>query len=107
MAGVSLIAVDPYDGAIFIKTAARHAELIVKAARHDKRVWDILEKLTQSSDLFALMSFEAFFIYALLAHHNPDMPKNEPLLAQFGYHEQQILADLQGQMNGNGPATTV
>jgi hypothetical protein len=105
LGGVALVNTEPYDAMLLLKTSARHAELIVRAARHDKRVWEVLERLTQSSDLIALVSFEGFLIYALLAHHNR-IPKNEPLLQQFGYAESQILEPPQGAENQNGAGYT-
>jgi hypothetical protein len=89
-AGVALVQTDAYDGMLILKTSAQHAELIVKAARHDKRVFDVLERMTQSSDMIALASFEGIFLYALMAHHGR-IPANKPMLQQFGYSEEQIL----------------
>ena len=108
LGGVALVASDSYDGMLLVRTAATHADKIVRAARHDKRVFETLEKLTQSSDLFALVSFEGFFLYALAVHHGRLKP-NDALLAQFGYHESQVLAPPPDMVNsnGNGIAATI
>jgi hypothetical protein len=89
--GVALVNSDAYDAMLLIKTSAQHAELIVKAARHDKRVFEVLERMTQSSDIIALATFEGILLYALLVHHGR-VPENKPLLQQFGYSEEQVLA---------------
>jgi len=109
LGGVALVNTSPYDGMLLLKTSARHAELIVRAARHDKRVWDVLERLTQSSDLIALVSFEGMLLYALLAHHDR-IPKNEPLLQQFGYGEKQVLdlpPEMQAEMSNGAGASAI
>lgn len=103
LGGIALVNVDPYDAMLMLRTSGRHAELIVRAARHDKRVWDVLERLTQSSDFVALASFEGLLLYAILAHHGR-LPKNDTLLQQFGYSEAQILEVPEG-MNGNAAPT--
>lgn len=101
--GVALVQSDAYDGMLLIKTSAHHAELIVKAARHDKRVFDVLERMTQSSDIIALATFEGIFLYALMVHHGR-IPENKPLLQQFGYAPEQIL-DMPPGMQSEAPGT--
>lgn len=104
LGSASLVPVDQYDGYLLLKTSAQHAELIVKAARHDKRVFDSLEKLTQGGDVFALLSFEAILLYALLSHHGR-IPKNDIMLQQFGMTEEQVIPKQEPTYNGYSDAT--
>lgn len=106
LASASLVPVDQYDGYLLLKTSAQHAELIVKACRHDKRVFDALEKLTQGGDVFALLSFEGILLYALLSHHGR-IPKNDVMLHQFGMTEKQVIPQQEPNYNGYAGATTV
>jgi len=71
-------------------TAQDRAIELVNVAKHHKWLMDLLIRLTQSSDYVTLAVGHATLAYALLAHHN-QIPKNDALLAQFGYTEQQVL----------------
>jgi hypothetical protein len=71
-------------------TAQDRAIELVNVAKHHKWLMDLLIRLTQSSDYVTLAVGHATLAYALLSHHN-QVPKNDALLAQFGYSEQQVF----------------
>lgn len=106
LGSASLVPFDQYDGYLLLKTSAQHAELIVKATRHDKRVFDALEKMTEGGDIFALLSFEGILIYALLSHHGR-IPKNDVMLQQFGMTETQVIPQQEPSYNGYADRTAV
>jgi hypothetical protein len=87
--GIFAYARDQYDGLVIMTTAQDRAVELVNVAKHHKWLMDLLIRLTQSSDYVTLAVGHATLAYALLAHHN-QIPRNDALLAQFGYTEQQV-----------------
>jgi hypothetical protein len=88
--GIFAYARDQYDGLVIMTTAQDRAIELVNVAKHHKWLMDLLIRLTQSSDYVTLAVGHATLAYALLSHHN-QIPKNDALLAQFGYSEQQVF----------------
>jgi hypothetical protein len=97
--GIFTAGVDAYDGILLIKCAEQRAEEVVRAARHNKAVWNILVKVVEGGDLGSLIIGHTLMVYAILAHHGR-AKKNELLLQQIGYSEEIILAPPEG-MNGH------
>lgn len=103
--GIFAYARDQYDGLIIMTTAQDRAVELVNVAKHHKWLMDLLIRLTQSSDYVTLAIGHAGLVYAIMAHHN-QIPKNEALLAQFGYTEQQVAtkaAMMQAAQTPQGP----
>lgn len=102
MMGVFLSARDTYDGMVLIGSAQKRAEELVRAARHDKRVMKVLEKIANSSDIGSALLGHGLMLYAILAHHGR-IKKNDMLLIQLGYHETQVLGE---EASANGSNAT-
>lgn len=101
--GLFVAGTDAYDGVLLIKSSKARSEEVVKACRHNKQAWNVLTRMTEASDIGNLIVGHGLMLYAILAHHGKAV-RNDPLLAQLGYHESQILApppEMEG-MNGNG-----
>jgi hypothetical protein len=102
--GIFAYARDQYDGLILMTTAQDRAVELVNVAKHHKWLMDLLIRLTQSSDYVTLAIGHAGLAYAIMAHHN-QIPKNEALLAQFGYTEAQVMAKAQAMQAGQTAQT--
>jgi hypothetical protein len=99
--GVFTAGADAYDGVLLIKCAEARAEEIVRAARHNKAVWNVLVKVVEGGDLGSMLIGHTLMFYAILAHHGR-AKKNELLLSQLGYSEEIILQQPEG-INGYQP----
>ena len=90
---------DTYDGLILIRESHHRATEVVNVAKHHKRMLEALEAIVDSNDYVACFIGHGMMAYAILAHHGK--LKSDPLfLAQFGYHEQQVMAPPEG-VNGS------
>jgi hypothetical protein len=98
--GIFAYARDQYDGLIIMTTAQDRAIELVNVAKHHKWLMDLLIRLTEGSDYVTLAIGHAGLAYALLAHHN-QIPKNEALLAQFGYTEAQVAQKAQAMQSAS------
>lgn len=91
--GGILTAFDPYGGMVIIQKSEERSMETVKAARHNKKLWDALEKIVQGGDGFAFFIGHGLMIFALLVHAKriKSTPQIDAVLAMSGYSEEFIL----------------
>lgn len=94
--GLFVSAADAYDGIVLMKQSSNRANELIRAARHDKRMYAFLEKFANGSDLGGFILGHILMFYAIMAHHGR-VTANQLLLAQLGYHESQVLEVAQPQ----------
>lgn len=88
---------DIYTGAVLLTKANERAEEVVRAFRNNKFVWGILVNLTESSALMAMIFGHGMMFYAILMHDGR-IKRNDAILKQYGYTEQDILGDVSSAM---------
>ena len=101
--GVFVSSRDTYDGVLLMKCAQARAEELIRAARHDKRVYGFLEKVANGSDVGTCIIGHTMMLYAILSHHGR-IKGNDQLLAGLGYHEAQVLAPPPGMSQQSSPS---
>jgi hypothetical protein len=91
--GGILTAFDPYGGMVVIQKSEERSMEAVKAARHNKRVWEVLEKIVYGGDGFAFFLGHGLMIFALLVHAKriKSNPQIDAVLAMSGYSEDYIM----------------
>lgn len=74
--GMLVSALDTYDGAIIIGGAEQRATELINVARHNKTFLAFLRKMTQASDIGALIIGHASMMLPILMHHQllPSLP---------------------------------
>lgn len=92
--GGMLCAVDVYTGMVVAKSAEARSMETVKAARHNRKLWDSLERFVHGGDSLAFFFGHGLMIFAILVHARriKSTPQIDVLLAMSGYSEQAVMS---------------
>lgn len=85
---------DTYDGLLIITESEKRAKELLRVAQHHKGMMDTIERIVGGNDYIALATGHGLMLYAILAHHGR-IKGDQLFLAQIGYHERQIVPDLE------------
>jgi hypothetical protein len=88
--GVLVASRNSYDGMVLLSGAYARAEEIVNVASHNKRAFELLERLFAQGDVMKLVVGHGAMLYAIMVNHDR-IPANPVLLQQFGYLPEQLL----------------
>jgi len=94
--GGFLSAIDPYAGLIIIKHSEERSTEIVKAARHNKRFYEALEKFIYGGDAISCIIGHGFMLFAILIHAKriKSSPQIDLLLHLSGYSEASLMGSM-------------
>lgn len=89
--GILVSSRDSYDGMVILSSAEARATELVAVASHNKRLFELLERVFTQGDTMKMFIGHGIMVYAIMVHHNR-LPGNPVLLQQFGYTEAQLFA---------------
>jgi len=98
--GVFLAGRNQYDGMVLISGAHDRATEVVNVAAHNKRNFELLERIFAQGDFMKMVVGHGAMIYAILANHDR-IPKNPILLQQLGYLPEQLFAKFESAQNAS------
>lgn len=104
MAGALRMTRDTYDGILLMTTASQRSEEVIRWARNDKRVWRVLVRLLNATDLGNMLVGHSLLFMGMVMHHRGQ--GEHPILHQFGLTESQVMGawmKAQAGMNGVAP----
>jgi hypothetical protein len=90
MAGMLVARGNLYDGVLIMKESENRATEVIRVAMQNPGLMKILDRMIEGNAYFNLAMGHGLMLVAILMNHGR-IKMNEPLLAQFGLHPDQVL----------------
>jgi hypothetical protein len=104
LVGVGVMRFNMYDGIVLVKGAEDRAREVVRVAEKHPWLLAFLKRMMKASVYGSFAIGHGMMAYAILSNHDR-LPKDENILALYGYTEAQLFRPPQEEQNGSVPTS--